>query len=102
VSEPAPPKAPASGPAARDEAAAQVEHRLVLREGAALRFWTVTLQGREVRLRWGLHGTVGSRLVKELPTPGKARAELERLLRQRQAMGYEEAPAPAGDAGGAE
>jgi predicted DNA-binding WGR domain protein len=54
------------------------------------RFWQLALNDRAVELHWGLVGTNGSRLVKELPNAGKARAEHDRLVRQRLGMGYVE------------
>ncbi|MEY3013750.1 MAG: hypothetical protein RIT45_2485 [Pseudomonadota bacterium] len=53
-------------------------------------FWTIHREGRVVHLHWGVVGTRGSRLVKELPSEGKARAEYDRLVRQRIGMGYVE------------
>ncbi len=60
-------------------------------------FWTIHRDGRAVHLHWGVAGTRGSRLVKELPNEGKARAEYERLVRQRIGMGYVEQTAGSGE-----
>ncbi|MCB9737750.1 MAG: WGR domain-containing protein [Deltaproteobacteria bacterium] len=60
------------------------------RADAGDHFWTIHRDGNAVHLHWGVVGTRGSRLVKELPSEGKARAEYERLVRQRIGMGYVE------------
>ena len=54
------------------------------------RFWQITCTGCVVELVWGGLNTRPSRLVKELPSEGKARAEYDRLVRQRLGMGYVE------------
>ncbi len=58
--------------------------------GRIVRFWHVTQRGRAVQLDWGVAGGRASQLVKELPTEGKARAEVRRLVRQHVAKGYVE------------
>ncbi len=59
-------------------------------EDGELRFWQISCQGNVVELVWGGLDSRPSRLVKELPSEGKARAEHDRLVRQRLGMGYVE------------
>lgn len=62
-------------------------------EQGELRYWQISCSGCVVELVWGGQDSRPSRLVKELPSEGKARAEHDRLVRQRLGMGYVEVAA---------
>ncbi len=62
-------------------------------EEGVRRHWLISCRGRAVELVWGALGGTPSRLIKELPSDGKAKAEAERLIRQRLGMGYVEVAA---------
>jgi predicted DNA-binding WGR domain protein len=68
--------------------------------GGSKKFWTIAASGNEVTVRFGRIGTDGQTKVKKHPTPAAAKAEVDSLVREKLAKGYEETkpsakPAPA-------
>ena len=62
--------------------------------GGSSKFWHVRLDGAELVVSFGRLGTQGQVKRKTFPTEARARAEAERLVREKLGKGYREVPAP--------
>ena len=54
------------------------------------KFWQITLCGAQHSVRYGRIGTAGQELTKEFADATKARADFQRLIREKLAKGYRE------------
>lgn len=74
--------------------------RFELIEGTSSKFWEVSVDEKDLTVRFGRIGTQGQTQLKSFPSAEKATAEHDKLIREKTKKGYAEviAPAPAGDA----
>jgi predicted DNA-binding WGR domain protein len=78
---------------------------LAFEEGTSSKFWRARVEGKTLYVNYGKIGTNGQTQVKELGDPAAAKAEYEKLIREKRKKGYEDAGeaagsgAPDGDAG---
>lgn len=54
------------------------------------KFWTVDIQGTSFTVTYGKIGTAGQSQTKSFPTPEKAQAEADKLVREKTGKGYAE------------
>lgn len=59
-------------------------------EGGSSKFWEITLCNDYHSVRFGRIGTTGQELTRSFSGPQQARADCERLVRQKIAKGYQE------------
>src|SRR4051812_4409423 len=71
-----------------------------LSDESSHKFWNVDVQGSAVVVTFGKIGTQGQTQTKPFATPEKAKAEAEKLVREKTKKGYVEttAKAPSSDA----
>lgn len=62
--------------------------RLEFKEGSSRKYWEGEARGSSLIVRWGRIGTEGQSQTKALASPAAARAELEKLLREKTKKGY--------------
>jgi predicted DNA-binding WGR domain protein len=71
---------------------------LEFEEGTSSKFWRARVDGKTLYVNYGKIGSNGQTQVKDLADAGAAKAEYERLVRDKRKKGYQE---PAGGAPGA-
>src|SRR5689334_18472472 len=54
------------------------------------KFWSVEVSGTSFTVTFGKVGTAGQTQTKSFPTPEKAQAEAEKLIREKEKKGYRE------------
>lgn len=64
--------------------------RLQFEEGSSSKFWEVSLDGTNVTTRWGRIGSDGQSRTKDFGSAEKAKAEYDKLLREKIGKGYVE------------
>jgi predicted DNA-binding WGR domain protein len=75
--------------------------RFELSDGTSNKFWEIDLDGKSFTVRFGKIGTNGQTQVKSFPTPAKAQAEHDKLVREKTGKGYAEVGAAAATAAAA-
>lgn len=73
--------------------------RFEMVEGNASKFWEVSCSDCELTVKFGRIGTAGQTKVKEFDEPAEARAERDKLIREKTKKGYEEVAAEDADGG---
>lgn len=74
--------------------------RFELVEGTSSKFWEVSVDEKELVVRFGRIGTQGQTQLKAFPTAEKAAAERDKLVKEKTKKGYSEVTAPEAEAGG--
>jgi predicted DNA-binding WGR domain protein len=74
--------------------------RFEFSDGSSNKFWEIELDGKAFTVRYGRMGTNGQTQEKSFPTPEKAQAEHDKLIREKVGKGYAEVK-PGGAAGAA-
>ncbi|MBX7192392.1 MAG: DUF4132 domain-containing protein [Sandaracinaceae bacterium] len=64
--------------------------RFELIEGTSSKFWEIELDGTSFDVRWGRIGTGGQSQTKSFPTEAKAKAEHDKLVKEKTSKGYTE------------
>jgi predicted DNA-binding WGR domain protein len=64
---------------------------LVFEEGTSSKFWRARVEGKTLYVNYGKIGSNGQTQVKDLADAAAARAEYEKLVRDKRKKGYEEA-----------
>ena len=64
--------------------------RFELSDGTSNKFWEIDLDGKSFTVKFGKIGTNGQTQVKSFPTPAKAQAEHDKLVREKTGKGYAE------------
>lgn len=64
--------------------------RFELVDGKSSKFWEVEANGKDLTVRFGKIGTNGQTQVKAFATPEKAKAEQDKLVREKTGKGYSE------------
>lgn len=64
--------------------------RFEFKDAKSNKFWEVDVQGKTLHVNFGRIGTGGQGKPKAFPTPEKASAEMEKLIREKTAKGYVE------------
>lgn len=59
-------------------------------DGKSNKFWEVELSGNSVTTKWGRIGTDGQSKTKDFPDTAKAKAEYEKLVKEKVSKGYQE------------
>ena len=59
-------------------------------EGSSQKFWEIELRGDEFDVRWGRIGTSGQSQTKTFASDAKARAEHDKLVKEKTGKGYVE------------
>src|ERR671922_1852593 len=54
------------------------------------KFWNIDLKGKSFTVNYGKVGTAGQSQTKSFPTPEKAQAEADKLIREKTGKGYVE------------
>lgn len=67
--------------------------RFEMVEGSASKFWEVSVSDCELTVKFGRIGTAGQSKVKDFDEPGEARAEREKLIKEKTKKGYAEVAA---------
>ncbi|PAJ81567.1 WGR and DUF4132 domain-containing protein [Burkholderia ubonensis] len=75
--------------------------RFELIEGNSSKFWEVEQDGSALNIRWGRIGTAGQSQMKSFADDAKARAALDKLVKEKAGKGYTEVAAAAGASIGA-
>ncbi|KVS41879.1 WGR and DUF4132 domain-containing protein [Burkholderia ubonensis] len=70
--------------------------RFELIEGNSSKFWEVEQDGSGLNIRWGRIGTAGQSQTKSFADDAKARAALDKLVKEKAGKGYAEVAAAAG------
>ncbi|MBN3729248.1 WGR domain-containing protein, partial [Burkholderia sp. Ac-20379] len=70
--------------------------RFELIEGKSSKFWEVEPAGSDLNLRWGRIGTAGQSQTKSFADEAKARAALDKLVKEKTGKGYAEVAVAAG------
>ncbi|MDX2092170.1 MAG: WGR domain-containing protein [Kofleriaceae bacterium] len=84
------------GPAlANEEPAAGGARRFELSAGTSNKFWEAAVDGKVLRVSFGRIGTKGTTQEKSFAKPALARAELDKLIREKLKKGYSEVGAAA-------
>ena len=75
---------------------------LEFEEGTSSKFWRARVEGKTLYVNYGKIGSNGQTQVKDLGVPAAAKAEYDKLVREKRKKGYQDAGAPGGegDAGG--
>jgi predicted DNA-binding WGR domain protein len=63
---------------------------LEFEEGTSSKFWRARVEGKTLYVNYGKIGSNGQTQVKELGDPGAAKAEYEKLVREKRKKGYTE------------
>lgn len=71
-------------------------------EGSSSKFWRARVEGKTLYVNYGKIGSNGQTQVKELADPAAAKAEYDKLVREKRKKGYEDAGAPGGGGGDGE
>ena len=71
---------------------------LEFEEGTSSKFWRARIEGKTLYVNYGKIGTNGQTQVKDLADPAAAKAEYEKLVREKRKKGYQDA----GEGGSAE
>ncbi|HEY3999828.1 MAG TPA: DUF4132 domain-containing protein [Candidatus Xenobia bacterium] len=69
--------------------------RFEFSEGTSNKFWEADIAGSTLSVRWGRIGTAGQGKDKAFPSPDRAQAEFDKLVREKLKEGYREVGAPA-------
>lgn len=64
---------------------------LEFEEGTSSKFWRARIDGKTLYVNYGKIGTNGQTQVKDLADPGAAKAEYEKLIREKRKKGYADA-----------
>lgn len=64
--------------------------RFEFREGTSSKFWEVDVEGKDLTVRFGKIGTNGQTQTKSFPTEEKAKAERDKLIKEKTGKGYSE------------
>ncbi|WP_143188633.1 WGR domain-containing protein, partial [Burkholderia ubonensis] len=75
--------------------------RFELIEGNSSKFWEVEQDGSGLNIRWGRIGTAGQSQTKSFADDAKARAALDKLVKEKAGKGYAEVAVAAGTSIGA-
>ncbi|HDR9770061.1 TPA: WGR domain-containing protein, partial [Burkholderia cepacia ATCC 25416] len=75
--------------------------RFELIEGNSSKFWEVEQEGSGLNIRWGRIGTAGQSQTKSFADDAKARAALDKLVKEKTGKGYAEVAVAAGASIGA-
>src|SRR6266542_4391635 len=78
-----------------------MKRQLVYMDAQSSKFWNIELTGDSHTVKYGRIGTDGQALTKTFADEAAARKDLEKLIREKLAKGYVDAPAAGGQAGGA-
>jgi predicted DNA-binding WGR domain protein len=73
--------------------------QLEFAEGTSSKFWRARTEGKTLYVNYGKIGTTGQTQVKDLADPAAARAEYEKLIREKRKKGYDDAGQAADAAG---
>ena len=68
------------------------KRRFEFQEGSSNKFWEVELSGNSVITKWGRIGTDGQSKTKDFADAAKAKAEYNKLIKEKSAKGYKESP----------
>jgi predicted DNA-binding WGR domain protein len=71
---------------------------LEFEEGTSSKFWRARVEGKTLYVNYGKIGSNGQTQVKELGDPAAAKAEYEKLVRDKRKKGYQESSAGAASA----
>jgi predicted DNA-binding WGR domain protein len=71
---------------------------LEFEEGTSSKFWRARVEGKTLYVNYGKIGSNGQTQVKELADAGAARAEYEKLVREKRKKGYQDAASGEGGA----
>ena len=71
-------------------------------EGSSSKFWRARVEGKTLYVNYGKIGSNGQTQVKELADPAAAKAEYDKLVREKRKKGYEDAGAQGGGGGDGE
>ena len=66
-------------------------------EGTSNKFWEISMDGGNVKTRYGKIGTPGQQTLKELGSPAAAKKEYDKLIAEKTKKGYQEGSASGGD-----
>lgn len=72
----------------------QRAHYFEDRQGKAAKFWEISLEGISTQIRFGRVGTAGRRKMESYESVEQAKAEGNRLIREKHGKGYEYIPLP--------
>jgi predicted DNA-binding WGR domain protein len=72
---------------------------LEFEEGTSSKFWRARVEGKSLYVNYGKIGSNGQTQVKDLGDPAAAKAEYEKLVRDKRKKGYHEPGAGTGPAG---
>jgi predicted DNA-binding WGR domain protein len=88
--EPVPPaRAPEPAQLPQDHAAApDVIRQLEFEQGSSRKFWTASVHGNELSVRYGRIGSSGQTVLKQFESAERARRELEKLVTEKLRKGY--------------
>ncbi|MBI2390196.1 MAG: WGR domain-containing protein [Deltaproteobacteria bacterium] len=75
---------------AQKKGAARSTRRFTFVEGGSSKFWEVRVDGSTLVVRFGKIGTEGQTKEKSLASPAAAKAEAEKLVREKTGKGYVE------------
>lgn len=64
--------------------------RFEFKEGTSSKFWEIDVEGKDLTVRFGKIGTNGQTQLKSFPTEEKAKAERDKLIREKTGKGYVE------------
>jgi predicted DNA-binding WGR domain protein len=70
--------------------------RFELKEGTSNKFWEVDVEGSGLTVRFGKIGTAGQTQTKSFPSEEKAKAERDKLIKEKTGKGYSEIKAAEG------
>jgi len=87
------PAAPAAAPASGGGGKRYFEFS----EGTSNKFWEISIDGGNVKTRYGKIGTPGQQTLKELGSPAAAKKEYDKLIAEKTKKGYQEGSAGGGD-----
>ena len=87
--------AAAAKPAAKATAAPKGTRHFEFSEGSSNKFWEITLDGTDVKTKYGKIGTAGQQTLKEFDDAAAAKKEYDKLVHEKTKKGYVE-----GEAGG--
>jgi predicted DNA-binding WGR domain protein len=73
--------------------------QLEFEEGTSSKFWRARVEGKTLYVNYGKIGTNGQTQVKELGDPSAARAEYDKLVRDKRKKGYQDSAGAARDPG---
>ncbi|MEM7015134.1 MAG: WGR domain-containing protein, partial [Verrucomicrobiota bacterium] len=78
------------------------KRELVYMDAKSKKFWNIELDGTSHTVKYGRIGTDGQSSTKDFPSEDKARASMEKLVKQKLSKGYVDAEGAGASAGGVE